>query len=168
MKELPHHYGPQVHLVESVALGYWLAQLGHPDTRSTDLPYLIRQLYSGLLLHALDREFPTQLDTVDTRMTAAHPEQKLSLPIFSRDLKAVTVNLARAGTMPSQICYETLGHLLDPDQVRQDHILAARIKELEADKIQGAELSAAKIGGSAKNAIVVLPDPMGGHGLHPV
>ncbi len=164
MKELHHHYGSQVRLIQSVALGYWLSQLGHPQTRMTDLADLIRRLYSSLLLLAMEREFPTEIATLDTRMTAAHPEQKVTLPIFSRSQKAVTVNLARAGTLPSQVCYESLGQLLSPEQVRQDHILAARITEAAQDKTQGTALSGAKIGGSVKDSIVVLPDPMGATG----
>ena len=39
--------------------------------------------------------------------------------------------LARAGTVPSQICYETLNELLDPAGVRQDHLFMSRTVDAE-------------------------------------
>lgn len=163
MKELEHCYGPQVHLFDSAPLNYWLAQLGHPASPPTDFPFWIQKLYSHLLLEVLEREFPTAEVTMDTRMTALHPDQKVTTNVLLREQRAVTVGLARAGTLPSQICYEILGRALDPFQVRQDHILASRVTG-STEKVQSAELAGAKIGGDIKDAIVIFPDPMGATG----
>lgn len=163
MKELEHHYGANVHLLQNVALGYWLTQLGHPSSSPTSLPRWVRKMYQALLLEVMEREFPVLEQSFPTRMTAAHPEQKVTARVFNLEQKTVTVNLARAGTLPSQVCYETLGDLLNPQSVRQDHLLASRIT-LATDKVTGTELAGAKIGGSVRDAIVLLPDPMGATG----
>jgi uracil phosphoribosyltransferase len=163
MKELEHCYGPKVHIFESAPLNFWLAQLGHPASPPTDFPFWVRQLYSQIVLEVLEREFPKEEVSFETRMTALHPEQKVRAQVVQRSQRAVTVDLARAGIMPSQTCYEILGRVLDPQNVRQDHIFASRVTG-SSEKVQTAELAAAKIGGDIKDAIVIFPDPMAATG----
>ena len=78
-------------------------------------------------------------------------------------MRAVTVNIARAGTLPSQITYDFLNTLLDPRVVRQDHFVMARVLD-EASKVVGARISGSKIGGDVDDAILLFPDPMGATG----
>jgi uracil phosphoribosyltransferase len=78
-------------------------------------------------------------------------------------VRAVTVNIARAGTLPSQITYDFLNTLLDPRLVRQDHFVMARVLDAAA-KVIGAQISGSKIGGDVDDAILLFPDPMGATG----
>jgi len=73
------------------------------------------------------------------------------------------VNIARAGTLPSQITYDFLNTLLDPRLVRQDHFVMARVLDA-AEKVVGARISGSKIGGDVDDAILIFPDPMGATG----
>jgi uracil phosphoribosyltransferase len=73
------------------------------------------------------------------------------------------VNLARAGTIPSQICFDTFNYILKPEGVRQDHIAINR-KIDENEKVVGTDLGGLKIGGDINDRIVVIPDPMGATG----
>jgi uracil phosphoribosyltransferase len=75
----------------------------------------------------------------------------------------VTVNIARAGTLPSQVVFETLIQLLTPDKVRQDHVFMARTINA-AGCVTGVSMAGNKIGGDVDNAIVLFPDPMGATG----
>ncbi len=96
-------------------------------------------------------------------MTELHPDKNLSGVRISPKQKAVTVNLARAGTYPSHICYNALHFTLPAPHIRQDHIFAARVTN-STDKVTGAEFGGMKIGGDVKNAHVLFPDPMGATG----
>jgi uracil phosphoribosyltransferase len=79
------------------------------------------------------------------------------------EVRVVTVNIARAGTLPSQITYDFFNTLLDPRLVRQDHFVMARVLD-EASKVIGARISGSKIGGDVDDAILLFPDPMGATG----
>ena len=96
-------------------------------------------------------------------MTAMHPEQILKSHRINPDQKAVAVNLARAGTYPSHICYNFLHFSLKPQNIRQDHIFAARMTD-DKQKVTGAEFGGMKIGGEVKDSYVIFPDPMGATG----
>jgi len=73
------------------------------------------------------------------------------------------VNLARAGTYPSHVCFDTLHYAIHYESLRQDHIFAARTVDGK-NHVTGAELGATKIGGDKEKAIVIFPDPMGATG----
>ena len=79
------------------------------------------------------------------------------------EVRAVTVNIARAGTLPSQITYDFLNTILDPRVVRQDHFVMARVLD-DAAHVTGAKISGSKIGGDVDDAILLFPDPMGATG----
>jgi len=65
--------------------------------------------------------------------------------------------------VPSQICYETLIELLDPEGVRQDHLFMSRTVD-EAGHVTGTSWHDAKVGHEVRARIVLLPDPMGATG----
>lgn len=83
--------------------------------------------------------------------------------IIRPETRAVVVNLARAGTFPSHICYNELNYLLDPNRVRQDHFYLNR-KVNEEGEVIGVDVSGSKIGGGQDEAFVLFPDPMGATG----
>jgi uracil phosphoribosyltransferase len=78
-------------------------------------------------------------------------------------VRAVTVNIARAGTLPSQVAYDLLNTTLDPALVRQDHIIMSRMIDA-AETVVGSNIGGAKIGGDIDDAFVLFPDPMGATG----
>ena len=162
-QELRHHYGPQVHIIDSPFLNGLLAKVCHPDCFQPEINRIVEVLYTHLISLTMNNEFDREQFTQETRMTAMHPEQKLHGHRLSQNQKAVSVNLARAGTYPSHICYNFLHYSLPAQNIRQDHIFAARMTD-NMDHVTGANLGGMKIGGDVKNAHVIFPDPMGATG----
>lgn len=162
-QEVAHHYGPRVHIIDSPFLNGILARLCSPDTFQPEINRLVEVLYTHLISIAINNEFELEKHVQPTRMTEMHPEQNLRVQRISPRQKAVSVNLARAGTYPSHICYNFLHFSLPGQNVRQDHIFAARVTNRK-DSVTGAHLDGMKIGGDIKGAHVIFPDPMGATG----
>lgn len=161
--ELKHHYGKHVHLADHRLLLTWLSRLCSPETHQPLVNQLVEKLYAGLLEWVVDREFPTQQVAVPTRMTSVHPGKLYRGALIQGDQPAVVVNLARAGTLPSYVCYQNLNFVLNPSLVRQDHIMAARVTNAQG-AVTGTDFGASKIGGSIDGRVVLFPDPMGATG----
>ncbi len=163
LSEIEHHYGKNVHILSDPCARSWLARLCSPSTFQPQINSLVEYLYTGLLKTCMNNEFPRKRVRQPTRMTAMHPEAPLEEEVFDTDTRIVTVNLARAGTFPSHVCYGLLNNVMDPQLVRQDHILASRLTD-DAQKVTGTALGGAKIGGDVDASIVIFPDPMGATG----
>lgn len=163
ISEQTHHYGPNFTLVHNTFLQTLLTQLCQPETKQPEINRLVKKLYDGLVETAANQIFKKENIEVATRMTASHPKNHLSAEVFSKTTKAVSVNLARAGTFPSHICYDLLHSILPADNIRQDHIFAARMTN-NAQQVTGTHLGSYKIGGGIDNAHVIFPDPMGATG----
>jgi uracil phosphoribosyltransferase len=71
--------------------------------------------------------------------------------------------MARAGTIPSNSLMEMYTNIVDPMNVRVDHIYINRTVDKD-EKVTGAHLSGSKIGGDISDAIMIIPDPMGATG----
>lgn len=160
---MEHHYGPQVHFVENHFLNGVLARLCSAETFQPEINRLVELLYTHLISVAVENELESETVRRPTRMTEIHPEATLETSIIKQSQKAVVVNLARAGTWPSHICYDFLHHALPGRNLRQDHIMAARITDAEA-AVLGTNFGSLKIGGDIKDAAVFFPDPMGATG----
>lgn len=156
--EFKHHYGPNVHLVSSPLMLSLLAKLGRPDTHQPQINELVGMMYSHLIDLVIDQVFPKKITKVETRMQA-HYEGEIVDP----STPCVSVDLARAGTLPSHYCYNKLNYLMDPTGVRQDHFYVARVSD-ENGQVTGINVSGSKIGGGVDKAIVLFPDPMGATG----
>jgi uracil phosphoribosyltransferase len=163
LSEMEHRYGPQVHLLSDPFLLSHLAQLCSEKTLQPIINELITTLYSSLLKTVVNHEFPTERTTLRTRMAAFHPEGVYQGPVIAPETSVVTVNLARAGTLPSHICYTALNYFLNPLKVRQDHISIGRTTD-EQEHVTGSKVSGHKIGGAIDGSIVLFPDPMGATG----
>lgn len=164
VSEIPHQYGPNVHLLSDPYLFTTLAFLGSPETKQPTINQLLNTLYRELVRVAVNREFPLIETAITTRMAVLHPEEAVFLaPVVDASTRVVSVNLARAGTVPSQICYDAFNYILNPEGVRQDHISINR-KIDDAERVIGTNLGGVKIGGDVKDTIVVFPDPMGATG----
>jgi uracil phosphoribosyltransferase len=163
LSEIEHKYGPNVHILDDACMSSWLARLCAPDTFQPQINRLVELLYAELLKTAMNAEFPSKKVRMATRMTATHPEAPLEAEILDPATRVVTVNLARAGTYPSHVCYDLLNNVLSQQLIRQDHILASRMTDAD-EKVTGASFGGAKIGGDIQDAIVLFPDPMGATG----
>lgn len=162
--EIEHRYGPNVHLLDDPVALAWLARLGAPETRQPELGHLLRRLYEHLAVVVLAAELPRARIDVPTRMVSStRPEAVYRGVAIDARAKVVTVGIARAGTVPSQITYETLNALVDPDGVRQDHLFMSRVVD-EQGRVVGTDWHDAKIGRQIEGRIVLFPDPMGATG----
>ena len=161
--EIPHLYGEQVHILNDVVLLTELATLCAQETVQPQVNHLVESIYRRLLGTVVAREFPRVRSVSPTRMALDHAQAVYRGPVLDRSTGAVTVNLARAGTLPSHIVYSELNSLLDPRAVRQDHISIARATN-DKHQVSGSVVSGHKIGGKVDRAILLIPDPMGATG----
>jgi uracil phosphoribosyltransferase len=163
LSELSHHYGPNVHLVGNPFMLSQLAVLCAKGTLQPQINWLVASLYADLVKLVLNSEFPRKLAAVPTRMIDSSPNATYQGEVMDREIRAVAVNIARAGTLPSQVTYDLLNHVLSPALVRQDHLVMSRMIDA-ADKVVGSNVGGAKIGGDVDDAILLFPDPMGATG----
>ena len=161
--ELTHRYGPRVHLLNDPFLSGLLARLCSAATTQPSINHLVQLLYQQLLISVLGAEFPVVNVLSETRMSTLHPGVLLESRQIEKTQRAIVVNLARAGTFPSHICYENLHYALNYEGIRQDHIFAARMTSQDG-KVTETDLGSSKIGGDKQGAIVLFPDPMGATG----
>lgn len=163
-RELKHLYGGNYHVLNDPFLSSLLALLSSKETKQPLITDLVKHLYKALLSYAIAEEFPRKCRVIPTRMDQFHKKEALLKDDWiDFDTKIVIVNLARAGIVPSQFCYEFLTHIFKPDHVRQDYIYIQRTVD-EKGAVIGSVISGYKIGGSIDNAIVLFSDPMGATG----
>jgi uracil phosphoribosyltransferase len=160
---LRHHYGQQFTILDDPFINSLLTPFSTEKVKQPHFTTQLEIIYSHLCAYALSCELQTTETTVATRMSELHPDSPLKSKIFDRAQKAVCVDLARAGMIPSQICYELLNQVLQPKNVRQDHVWAARVVN-EKKEVIGTELDGSKIGGPVEDCVVFFPDPMGATG----
>jgi uracil phosphoribosyltransferase len=152
-----------VHLLADSVLLTQLARLSRPETVQPEITYLVRDLYMSLVRTVIAHELPLAPTEVPTRMYASTPEAVWSGAVIDPSTKVISVDIARAGTLPSQIAFETLTRLLDPNAVRQDHLYMNRVTDKHG-VVTGVNISGSKIGGNLERAVVLYPDPMGATG----
>ncbi|HXW52903.1 MAG TPA: uracil phosphoribosyltransferase [Myxococcota bacterium] len=161
--ELEHCYGENVHiLTDPVSLGQ-LADLCEPQTLQPAINNLVRELYQFLIRNVVKREFPTEIICIKTRMAAVSDSGIWAGQVTKKRTKTVTVNILRAGALPSQVSFDFFTRILDPSFVRQDHVIMSRTIDAN-ERVVGAELFGSKIGGDVDNAMLLFPDPMGATG----
>ena len=153
LSEIEHRYGPQVHILSDPFLLSHLARLCSEDTEQPIINELVTTLYSSLLKIVVNHEFPQVRQQFRTRMIAHHSEGIFEGPVVDPTTPVVSVNLARAGTLPSHLCYTALNYFMNPKTVRQDHISIARATD-SSNQVVGSQISGHKIGGSVDGAMV--------------
>jgi uracil phosphoribosyltransferase len=161
--EIEHAYGPNVHLIDDPLVWTQLARLCARETIQPEVGQLVRSLYQRLAQIVVAAEFPRERVAVPTRMVIHAPEAVYRGVALDHSTKCVTVGIARAGTMPSQVVYDLLNEVIDPSGVRQDHLFMSRATDAEG-KVVGATWHDAKIGRDVEGRILLLPDPMGATG----
>jgi uracil phosphoribosyltransferase len=163
LSEIEHRYGENVHIVANPFLLGHLAKLCAKETRQPDITRLVRILYEDLIRTVLNVEFPRRRVSVPTRMIDSSPQGIFEGEVIDRAVRAVTVNIARAGALPSQVAYDLLNETLEPTLVRQDHIIMSRMLGVN-EEVVGAGIGGMKIGGDIDGAFLLFPDPMGATG----
>lgn len=164
VSEIEHRYGPNVHILSDPYLLTLLARLCSEETHQPVINELVHSIYLSMLHTVASAEFPITQVAAPTRMAAYHPAEAVYAgPAIDPVTPVVSVNLARAGTFPSHICYTELNYFMNPKTVRQDHISIGR-KTNDKSQVTGSEVSGHKIGGAVDGAIVLFPDPMGATG----
>jgi len=161
--EIEHRYGKNVHVLANPLLLGHLATLCAKETRQPAINRLARLLYDDLLRTVIAAEFPRRRVSVPTRMIDSSPRAIFEGEVVDPDVRAVTVNIARAGALPSQCAYDLLNETLDPALVRQDHIIMSRMLGAH-EEVVGAGIGGMKIGGDVDGAFLLFPDPMGATG----
>ncbi len=163
LSEIEHRYGPNVHVVATPLLLGRLATLCSKETVQPAVNALVRELYRDLVRIVIDAELPRRSVAVPTRMIDTSPRAIFEGEVVDRQVRAVTVNIARAGTLPSQVAYDLLNEVLEPSLVRQDHVVMSRMLGAN-DEVVGAGIGGMKIGGDVDGAFLLFPDPMGATG----
>jgi uracil phosphoribosyltransferase len=161
--EIDHRYGPNAHLLDDPLGWTLLARFCARDTEQPEVGRLLRVLYEKLAHAVVAAEFPRTRIDEPTRMVGSSPQAVVRCAGIARETRVVSVGIARAGTVPSQIVYDLLNELLDPAGVRQDHLLMSRTTDPRGQVI-GATWHDAKIGREVDGRIVLFPDPMGATG----
>jgi uracil phosphoribosyltransferase len=161
--ELEHRYGDNVHILADPFLLTHLAFLCSEGTQQPAINQVVRDLYQYMVKAVMNGELPRVLRSIPTRMAALSPYGTWTGEILDPEVRAVSVNIMRAGTLPSQVCYDFLNKTLNPKLVRQDHVVMSRITDASG-KVTGSAFGDSKIGGDVDNAFVLFPDPMGATG----
>jgi uracil phosphoribosyltransferase len=161
--EIEHRYGPNVHLLDDPLAWTRLARFCAQETQQPEVGRLLRALYEQLAQVVVAAEFPRVRLDVPTRMVTSSPEAVVRSTGIAPHTRVVTVGIARAGTIPSQIVYDLLSDLLDPSCVRQDHLFMSRTADAQGHVV-GATWHDAKIGRDVEGRTVLFPDPMAATG----
>lgn len=156
--QISHHYGKNVHILSSPLMLSMLSKLGNEATVQPQINEITKHLYNYLFDQAADVILPRKKVSVQTRMNFPYVGE-----IFNDEQRCVSVALARAGILPSHLCYEKLNYLIRPELVRQDHFYISRSTD-ESGVVNGVSVAGSKIGGSVTDSIVFIPDPMGATG----
>jgi uracil phosphoribosyltransferase len=162
--QIEHAYGERVRLLRDPYLLTLLARLCSPETVQPDFNRLVRDLYVALASRVVATEFPQRRVEMPTRMIASTPKGVYVGRVIEPSTRAVVVDVARAGTLPSMVVYDTLNHVLDPRGVRQDHVFMSRTTDQRTGAVTGVTMSGSKVAGDAAGAILLIPDPMGATG----
>lgn len=163
LNEIEHHYGEQVHILSDPFALTQLARLCSPQVGQPTFNRLIQTLYRRLLIEVINREFPRREASIDSRMKESTERGVFAGEVIDEGTEVVTVDIARAGILPSHACYTCLNELIEPANVRQDHLIMSRVTNRD-DEVVGAEVSGEKVGGPVDGRIVLFPDPMGATG----
>lgn len=162
-KQIKHHYPPQVHLLDNPYLETLAAKISQEECTQPLFNTLIKDIYKELFIQVINNEWPLVNQTTSTRMSDFHKNLKLKANVFAPTQKAVCVDIARAGMLPSQVVFDNLNKLVHPSGLRMDHIFASRMTD-KTGAVTHTELSSSKIGGDINDSIVFLADPMGATG----
>jgi uracil phosphoribosyltransferase len=163
LSEIPHHYGEGVHILSDPLSLQILGKLCAHGTVQPEVGRLLIECYRTLVHNVIAHEFPRRRMEVTTRMVDHTPRGVWVGEGVDPRTPAIVVAVARAGLVPSQITFDYLVQFIDPQGVRQDHLVLERALDASG-RVTGARMFGSKIGGSIDGAFVLVPDPMGATG----
>lgn len=162
-KMLEHRYGENVVILDSPALNGLLAQLSSPEVTQPRINQLLRRLYDALFRAVLDHEASLVESETRTRMAEFTDKGVARSTVPDPAERWVLVDLARAGMIPAEVCFDLANELIEPANVRVDHVFINR-KTDDDEQVVGTHMAGNKIGGPVDDAVLVFPDPMGATG----
>jgi len=162
-QSIEHCYGERVFILKNLRAQTLLAKLCRPETEQPLLNFLITKLYLNLLTEVVNTLTEREIVNWNTRMSAFVKEGVYCGEVVDQNSLFVSVDLARAGILPSQVCFEELSALVQAKNVRQDHFYMQR-KVNDKHEVVGVDVAGSKIGGGQENSIVLFPDPMAATG----
>ncbi len=161
--QLEHRWGPKVHLIDDPYALSVLAKLSTAEVVQPALNRLLAHLYQHLGAIVMASELDRKNVSVPTRMAATHPEAHYQGLVLDRSQRVVTIGIARAGTLPSQVLYEMLTEVLDQNMIRQDHLIMSRVEDT-LGHVTGSVVQGAKAGTDIEGCTLLFPDPMAATG----
>lgn len=158
-----HKYSNSVTVLENPVVSTLLTEICKPECTQPRFNRVLKKIYSLLITECINSTLPTVTQRCPTRMSEQHPEVVLESQVFDPNSNAVVVDIARAGMLPSQILFDSLCDVIDPNKVRQDHIFASRAVDSD-NRVTHTQLSSSKVGDDVSEAFVFIADPMGATG----
>ena len=159
---LAHDYGERVTFLHNPFALTLMARIGHDACVQPELGDRVRLAYQYLAAETFSRHLACDDVAVPTRMHSLTECGVYRGTAFAAQ-PVVSVAIARAGIVPSEVCFRMAASLLGVEGVRQDHFAMAR-QTNEQGEVIGVSVSGEKIGGDVDGATVLLPDPMGATG----
>ncbi len=163
VSQIEHRYGPRIHILKDPVISAYLARLCSRQTIQPQINDLVRRLYQQMILTVARAEFPRALTFVETRMIEQTQRGIWRGEVVDPSTPVVVASMARAGILPGQVCFDTLTDLLDGRLVRHDYFGVGRTVDND-QRVTGAAVTYAKVGGPFSDAILIIPDPMGATG----
>ena len=136
--ELKHRYGDHVHIMADAYHLSLLARLSSDKTTQPEINHLVTTLYRDLVATVLARELPTIEVASTTRMIAHTPQGVYRGRVIDPTTRVVCVDIARAGMLPAQVCFDALNHVLDPVGV-PDVVVVAQHHHVDRRRRAGAD-----------------------------
>ncbi len=166
--ELDHRYGPQFHILDDLVATTKLAAVRNRETVQPELNRLVADLYRFLVWRVVAQEMPHQHLEVPTPMVdnlpmGDAPRGVWSGTILDRRTRAVVLSIARAGTLPAQVCYDFVAGLLGGKAMCMDNLSMSRTTDKD-HRVTGAAIHGAKTTASIQGSYLLIPDPMGASG----
>lgn len=161
--EIRHEYGSNVHILRDPLALTELARLCSPELGQPRFNRVIASLYRRLLWNVANAELPRKQASIPSRMSESTDRGIYRGEVIDPEVSIVTVDIARGGIIPSDVCYSELNDLMDPNFIRQDHVFMSRVTD-EDGNVTGAEIVGEKVGGSIDGRHLIIPDPMGATG----
>lgn len=160
---LKHQLGENVYILDDIYSFSLLAQLSSVETKQPAINNLVRELYKVLLNNVVTCFFPKIEKKIDTRMLAYDSHGTFNCNVIDPQTKVIVTDIARAGMIPGQICFDSLNNYINPDNVIFDHIMASRDISSE-NKNVNTVLAGMKIVPEFADGFILIPDPMGATG----
>ena len=160
---LDHHLGENVYILDNLHAFSLLAKLSVKETKQPFINIILKELYKIILNHTVSTFFPTKVTEFKTRMIEHNENGKFVGKVIDPETKVLVCDVARAGMIPGQVCFDNLNLYLNPENVVFDHIMASRDISLNDQSINTV-LAGMKITPNFSDGIILIPDPMAASG----